>query len=134
MNIREIISGEHREIIARRYRSQFTIMKPLLLEKEPGGTRTSLNNLRSILDAGYKPVNGIYTWNSNTANWALEVTFRRDGDVVDHTFYGFSVGYRGEGSRGMMEAGKLMGMNFDDEKVFGNALPSKGTIKMTGLK
>jgi hypothetical protein len=122
-----------RELVAG-YRSEFMVLRPLVLDQE-GSTRISLSNLARILESGYRPEGGVFKWDKNRADWSLEVFFKAtDFDlVVSHVFKGFSVGYSGEGSRGMMEAGKMMGYRFDAEKVFGNGLPERGVIKMSDL-
>lgn len=117
------------------YRSEFKVVKPLMLEREPAGTNTSLENLRRILEAGYSAVDGIYSWDKTQAEWMMEVFFRNPefDDVVSHKFYGFSVGYGGQGPRGTMDAGMLMGYKFREENVFGNGLPESGKIKLRNL-
>jgi len=95
----------------------------------------SLSNLAKILGAGYAVADGIFKWDKNKATWSLEVFFKAKGFdlVVSHEFEGFSIGYAGEGSRGMMEAGQMMGYHFDKDKVLGGALPERGSIKMRDL-
>ncbi len=122
---RDLVSG---------YKSEFMVLRPLVLEKE-SGTSTSLANLKKILDSGYRAVEGVYRWNKNQADWRFEVFFKAKefNKVVSHTFLGFSVGYSGQGSRGMLEAGKMMGYKFDEENVLGGGLPEKGIVKIRDL-
>lgn len=116
------------------YKSEFMVLRPLVLDRE-GPTRISLSNLRKILSHGYKAMDGVYSWDKNGTDWTLEVFFEnKDINVlVSHKFLGFSVGYQGEGSRGLMEAGKMMGFSFDPEKIFGGGLPESGKVRMKHL-
>jgi len=107
------------------------IEKPLRFKPE-GSTMFSLTNARMIKDAGYEFVKGIYAYNRNMAEWRLNAFFRRDGDVADHVFKGFSFGYGGEGPHGMMEFSDMFGIGLRRDKVLGNGagLPESGTFDL----
>lgn len=89
----------------------FTVCRPLKLKSE-GSTRVSLENAKAILDAGYSIRSAFFV-----GQRLLEVEFFRDEEEAWHTFKGFTVGYNGEGPRGMIEFFEMFGKWVDPDKV-----------------
>ena len=122
-------------IVGGKYRSDFLSYKNIMLERE-GITRSSINNAERIASAGYELVSAKYTYDKNKATWSLAATFLRrlDNHKVEHEFKGFSIGYHGEGSRGMMEFSDIFHLNLDAEKVFGKKpTPDSGSFPISFL-
>ena len=110
----------------------FTIMKPIRFKPEHG-TRNSLENARMIVDAGYRFVKGVYTYDTTRGGWELQAFFDRDGETAIHTFNGFSFGYGGEGPHGLLEFGQIFGLGLKADKILvhdGAGLPEKGTVDL----
>lgn len=96
----------------------FTILKPLKLESE-GSTRSSLNNAKAIADAGYELESTRCSFNRDRADYKVEAQFSRGSEKIQvWTFKGLSAGYGGEGPHGLIEFGKIFGINLDPDKVF----------------
>ena len=112
--------------------SNFIVKKTLQLKKEAAVTRDSLENARRIKDAGYRFVKGRFIYNSSRADWWMSAIFKNeDGHMAEHEFLGFSIGYSGEGSRGMVELGDIVNLNFDASKILEHGVfPDKGTLKL----
>jgi len=116
----------------------FTVMKPLRLKKE-GPTRVSIENAKAIKNAGYEVASTVYDYDAQKMKWNLFCTFSRAGEVKrpGHTFEGLSWGYRGEGPRGLLEFGKIFGLNLDENKVLGKVdagLPEAATVSLEDFR
>lgn len=96
----------------------FTVQKPIRF-KQPYSTADCLYNARLILDAGYVLSYGVITYNTNKGDYETAAGFMRGSERAEYQFKGFSIGYSGEGSHGMMEFGKMFGWNFSEDGVFG---------------
>jgi hypothetical protein len=108
---------------------QFTVKKPLKV-KEDGLTRTSLKNAEMIYDADYELVSAIMSFNKTKAIYKTDCIFRRDNETVSYTFDGFSLGYNGEGPRGLASMMKLFGFNVDDFAFGNKQTPDSGVLRL----
>ena len=93
--------------------------KKIIRFKPEGSTSNSLANAKLIAEAGYKYKSGIFEFKPQFGDYVVVVVFGRGDETASHTFSGFGIGYSGEGPRGLMEFGKLFGLGFSQEKVFG---------------
>ena len=112
--------------------SGFTILRPLKLKSE-GSTRISLENARTIRDAGYELKMATMTYSSTRAEWKLYVDFKRDDpkSTAEWVFTGVSFGYGGEGPRGLMELAEIFGIKLDPKKVFEHGVfPESGGLSL----
>jgi hypothetical protein len=108
----------------------FTVRKPIRFKPE-AGTKNSLENAQMIADAGYQFARATYDYDKTKADWKLTAFFERDGEIASHIFKGFSVGYGGEGSRGMMSFAQIFGIRLDPKKVLGEeGIPDKGLVDL----
>jgi len=98
--------------ISKFLQADFTVLKPLKI-KEQGTTRSSLENMKKIYDAGYDLESAILTYDTKKNDVKLICVFTRDHKVETHTFLGFNIGYGGEGPRGLMEGLKVYGIDFN---------------------
>lgn len=124
------------EITAAPQKHGFTELKPIRF-KPPYGTAACLVNARLIKAAGYELVDGYFTYDTNKGEYKTTAFFARgmeDKQVMD--FFGFSIGYGGEGPHGMKEFGQIFGWNFNDDNVFGRKLVEQadpGSIHLDNL-
>lgn len=110
-----------------KYLQAFTIEKPLKI-KETGATRSSLENMKKIHDAGYDLESAVLTYDTKKNDVKLYCSFTRHFKMEVHTFTGFNIGYGGEGPRGLVEALNIFGI--DASKVaFVKPDPQQGKIK-----
>lgn len=126
---REIVEAAKMLVAAGADGDVFTVKKPIKF-KPDYGTANSLANARMIAEAGYSFVKATYTYDKNRADWKLTAFFDREGEVASHVFRGFSFGYGGEGPNGMIEFGRIFGIELNRSVVLSpdSGLPEQGTV------
>jgi len=115
--------------------SGFTIVKPLALKAEVGGTKVSLENAKRIMEAGYGLDSAVLDFDSNKADFHTIAKFSRGREVATWEFTGFSIGYGGEGPRGLIEFAAMFGLSLDRDKVLTyGVFPEKVYLNIHQLK
>jgi hypothetical protein len=86
-------------------------------------TAACLQNAQMIKDAGYQLYDGYLTYDTQRGEYHTTAFFVRgqgvNAEKAQYTFHGFSLGYGGEGTHGLMEFGKMFGWTFSQDGVFG---------------
>jgi hypothetical protein len=95
------------------------------LKLECDCTSVSLENAKEILENGFflkLPTQMTYDISpENVGNswYSLKATFsNKDRKLLKYTFTGFSFGYEGQGSRGLISFFQKFGIQLDPEKVY----------------